>query len=75
MKQLLAVAAILALLAGCYKPIYTESDSAAETCRDLGHEGAALQQCIARRTRDAECRNFMNSRDYTEAEARRRGCS
>lgn len=69
-----AALAALLLLAGCYKPIYTESDAASETCKDLGHEGAALQQCIARRTRDSECRSFMNSRDYTEAEARRRGC-
>ena len=73
MKRLLALAVLLPL-AGCYKPIYTETEAATETCKDLGHEGAALQQCIARRTRDAECRSFMNSRDYSEAEARRRGC-
>ncbi|MCW5773163.1 MAG: hypothetical protein KIT16_16090 [Rhodospirillaceae bacterium] len=66
--------AILPLLAGCYSPIYSDADEAKDTCRDLGYTGETYRRCVARRTREAECRSFVNSSDYTAAEARRRGC-
>ena len=75
MKRLVpALLASLPLLAACYSPIYTDADDAKETCSALGHAGKALDECVARRQRDAECRKFTTSRDYTEAEARRRKC-
>ncbi len=65
---------LLLLLAACHRPIYSESDAAKETCRDLGHEGKAYDECVARRQHEADCRTFANSSDFTEAEARRRRC-
>jgi len=65
---------VLLLLAACHSPIYSDADEAKDTCRDFGHEGAALAQCIARRQHEADCRAFANSREFTEAEARRRKC-
>jgi hypothetical protein len=62
------------LLAACQSTNYSDSDEATETCRDLGLEGEAHARCVARREREAACRRFVNSRDYTAAEARRRGC-
>lgn len=53
---------------------YSDTDEAKEICRDLGHEGAAYTRCVAERERQAACRRFINSRDYTAAEARRRKC-
>ena len=64
----------LLLLAACHSPIYTDADEAKETCRDLGHEGEAHARCVAAREHQAACRKFVNSHDYTAAEARRRKC-
>lgn len=65
---------LLPLLAACHSPIYSDSDDAKESCRDLGYEGAAYTRCVAEREHQAACRRFVNSRDYTAAEARRRKC-
>ncbi len=75
MKLLRALPVVL-LLAGCELggTSYSDTDEAKETCRDLGYEGAAYTRCVAERERQAACRKFVNSRDYTAAEARRRGC-
>ena len=62
------------LLAACGTTNYSDSEDVRETCRDLGLEGAAFQSCVERREREAECRKFVNSREYSAAEARRRGC-
>lgn len=53
---------------------YSDTDEAKETCRDLGYEGAAHERCVAAREHQSACRKFLNSRDYTAAEARRRKC-
>jgi hypothetical protein len=53
---------------------YSDTDEAMETCRDLGFEGEAHARCVAEREHRAACRRFVNSRDYTAAEARRRKC-
>lgn len=65
---------IVLLLAACESTIYSDLDDAKDTCRDFGHEGEAHARCVARRQHEAACRKFVNSRDYTEAAARARGC-
>lgn len=65
---------LLLLLAACETTSYSDTDDAAETCRDLGYVGAARARCVAERKHQAACRTFLNSRDYTASEARRRGC-
>ena len=62
------------LLAACESTSYSDTDEAKETCRDLGHAGAALARCVAAREHQAACRKFTNSRGYSAAEARRRKC-
>lgn len=75
MKALRVLPAVL-LVAACELggTSYSDTDEARETCRDLGHEGAAYARCVAEREHQAACRKFINSRDYTAAEARRRRC-
>ncbi len=72
----LRLAPLLLLLAACELggTSYSDTDEAKETCRDLGHEGEAHARCVAEREHQAACRKFLNSRDYTAAEARRRKC-
>jgi hypothetical protein len=65
---------LVLLLAACGTTNYSNTDDVKETCRDLGLEGAAYDRCVERREREAACRQFVNSREYTAAEARRRGC-
>ena len=65
---------LVLLLAACGTTSYSDTDDAKETCRVLGLEGAAFERCVERREREAECRKFVNSREYTAAEARRRKC-
>lgn len=65
---------LLLFLAACETTSYSDTDEAKETCRDLGHQGAAHARCVAEREHQAACRKFVNSRDYTAAEARRRKC-
>jgi hypothetical protein len=67
---------LLLLLAACELggTSYSDTDEAKETCRDLGYEGAAHARCVAQREHQAACRKFINSRDYSAAEARRRKC-
>ncbi len=65
---------LLLLLAACESTSYTDLDDAKETCRDLGFEGEAHARCVTRREHEAACRRFVNSRDYTAAEARARKC-
>ena len=72
MLRLLPVVLLLAACGG--DPIYSDVDDAQETCTALGLKGAAHTQCVTRREREAACRNFVNSRAYTAAEARARGC-
>jgi hypothetical protein len=75
MKVLRALPIVL-LLAACELggTSYSDTDEAKETCRDLGHQGAAYNRCVAEREHQAACRRFINSRDYSAAEARRRKC-
>ncbi|MFO0987383.1 MAG: hypothetical protein U1F37_08440 [Alphaproteobacteria bacterium] len=72
----LRVLPVALLLAACQLggTSYSDTDEAKETCRDLGFEGAAHARCVAEREHRAACRKFLNSRDYTAAEARRRKC-
>jgi hypothetical protein len=72
----LRVLPLLLLLAGCQLggTSYSDTDEVRETCRDLGYQGAAYDRCVAEREHQAACRKFINSRDYTAAEARRRKC-
>ncbi len=65
---------LLLLVAACDTTSYSDTDEAMETCRDLGYVGAAHARCVAEREHQAACRKFINSRDYTAAEARRRRC-
>ena len=66
---------LVLLLTACETDrIYSDADDAKETCTALGLTGAAHAQCVARREREAECRSFVNSRAYTAAEAKARGC-
>jgi hypothetical protein len=72
MLRLLTVA--LLLLAACGSTTYSAEEDARDTCTALGHSGEAHAQCMARRAHQERCRRFVNSRDYSAAEARRRGC-
>ena len=68
------ILSFLFLLAACGTTNFSDSDEVKETCRDLGLEGAAYARCVERREHEAACRKFVNSREYTAAEARRRQC-
>jgi hypothetical protein len=65
---------LLLLLAACGTTSLSDTDEAKEICRDLGLEGEARARCVVQREHQAACRKFINSRDYTAAEARRRKC-
>jgi hypothetical protein len=65
---------LLLVLAACDTTSFSDVDEAKEICRDLGHEGAAHARCVAEREHRAACRKFINSREYSAAEARRRKC-
>jgi len=72
--KMLRLLPLLLLLAACDTTSYSDADEVRETCRDLGHQGAAYDRCVAEREHQAACRKYINSRDYNAAEARRRGC-
>ena len=76
MMRIARLLPVLLLLAGCSfgTTSYSDTDEVKETCRDLGYEGAAHARCVAEREHQAACRKFLNSRDYSAAEARRRKC-
>jgi len=76
MMRILRLLPLVLVLAACSLggTSYSDTDEAKETCRDLGFEGAAHARCVAAREHRAACRKFINSRDYTAAEARRRKC-
>jgi len=75
MMRIARLLPLLLPLAACgFGTSYSDSDDVKETCRDLGYEGAAHARCVAEREHQAACRKFLNSRDYSAAEARRRKC-
>lgn len=76
MKPVFCLFALLAL-AACgigAKSSYSDGDEAKEYCRDLGFTGARFERCVGEREHVIACRRFIDSREYTAAEARRRRC-
>jgi len=65
---------IVLLLAACADTTYSDQDDVKDTCTALGLEGEAHAKCMTRRLREAACRKFFNSREYTAAGARARKC-
>jgi hypothetical protein len=77
MKPIYCLLPLLVTLTACgigAKSSYSDADEAKEYCRDMGFQGPAFARCVTEREHVIACQRFVDSREYTAAEARRRNC-